>query len=267
MSIGLPDNAAEHHLQPATDTASVLVVDEDPAFQLGLKTFLREYVGFDQVLTARSGREAIERILSDESIEVVTLDYQMPGMTGIDVLEELADRLDRPVSFLMITGYPSDSLERTFRGYASLNLLTRHFLAKPVEFEKLEPILLRAHGEVRAAKEEGILTAVPEKSEEDASEGFASVRERLDQLEIRLDEIESRVAGLRRRWRFDFLLVIVIAALVFAALRFGWMERLEDFGDRIVEDARAALPGLFETRDADSAEPAPDAEGSESGPE
>ena len=64
MSIGLPEKEKPLKELPPLDEGGILVVDDDPAFQLGLKTFLREYAGFEKVFTAGNAEEilAIENV-------------------------------------------------------------------------------------------------------------------------------------------------------------------------------------------------------------
>src|SRR6056297_117887 len=176
MSIGLPEEESPLESLPVPGKEGILVVDEDPAFQLGLKTFLKEYVGFNEVFAARSGREALDILNREESIDVITLDYQMPGMNGSEVMEELSKSAPRPLSVMMITGYPSDELEATFRGFSSPTLLADYFLHKPVEFEKLEPLVLKAHEELlaaEAAEEEAAYLAAEEEAEGEIIESIA----------------------------------------------------------------------------------------------
>ena len=119
MSFNRSSDESPLDAPPYTGNSALLIVDEDPAFQLGLKTFLREYVGFEKVFIARSGREALDFLRAEPSIDLVTVDYRMPGMTGIELLKTLGDILERPLAVLMITGFPSDELESEFRALGS----------------------------------------------------------------------------------------------------------------------------------------------------
>ena len=251
---------------PSAEHARILVVDEDPAFQLGLKTFLREYVGFEKVFTAQSGAEAIDRILEDETIDVVTLDFQMPGMTGIEVLEALREKLDRPVSFLMITGYPSNELEKEFQSFHSETLLTTYFLSKPIEFEKLEPLVLQSHERVCAAKEIG-LNEIPEETEptspvdpdpnlDSPHRELRKIRERLAVQGDRIEELENELAAQRGLWRSDLFKVLLVGGLLFAGWHFDWIEKAKPFGSRIVEDAKVYVSKWNEMRGETSSAPA-----------
>lgn len=77
----------------------VLIVD-DNAYQLRLrKESLSEKY---DIILANSGRKALTSI-GFKKPDVIVLDYDMPGLTGIDVLQEIRDdkkAKDMPVIFL-----------------------------------------------------------------------------------------------------------------------------------------------------------------------
>ncbi|MCB1202721.1 MAG: response regulator [Verrucomicrobiae bacterium] len=235
MSFRLPHEDSPLDAPPLADMSAILVVDEDPAFQLGLKTFLREYVGFEKVFIARNGQEALDFIRAEPSIEVVTLDYRMPGMSGIEVLTSLRTQASRPIAVLMITGHPSDELEAEYRAQGTEMLLTTHFLTKPVQFEKLEPVVLAAHEEVittkRRLREREIAAAAAKDvvesgttEDETLSPGLA---ERLDRQLERLDTLEQEVKSQRRKWRADFWKLAFVVLLFWLAGQFGLLKKLK----------------------------------------
>lgn len=235
MSIGSPGESTALPFTPSASKPAILVVDEDPAFQLGLKTFLREYVGFSEVHVASSGAEALDKIESEPAIELVTLDYRMPGMNGIEMLEELSRSLPRPLSVTMITGYPSEELEEEFRSFHSPRLLTDYFLTKPVEFERLEPVILRAYEDLEKAKTPPEPDPVPEQEaapesaplEGEHVAGSGPIHELIDRQNQKLDDIERRIVQLRHRWRMDFWSLVGVGALAWASVKFGWIDALK----------------------------------------
>ena len=80
----------------------VLAVDDD-ALVLTNTAALLEDLGH-RVLTARSGKEALERLSSHAEIDLVITDQVMPRMTGLQLREEIGDlRPDLPV--LITTGF------------------------------------------------------------------------------------------------------------------------------------------------------------------
>lgn len=255
MSIGLPslgqtldaDNVISAYSQtpPSLSLSGILVVDEDPAFLLGFKTFLREYVGFEKVYTAANGRDALDLIEADDSIELVTLDYQMPGMDGIEVLRELRSRCLRPIGVMMVTGYPSDELEEEFYGFRSPSLLTNKFLSKPVEFELLEPLMLAALEELEKTKTKHYDSGEAEHRFIDhlsATSTESQADQRITQMEViaanneaRLSELEFQINSLRKKLWIGML----AAATLWLASEFGALKsvssRWDSFKSNLVE--------------------------------
>jgi CheY-like chemotaxis protein len=73
----------------------VLVADDSPTVRLSLRSWL-EPAGYT-VLEAADGTRALEALRAQAEPLIVLLDYQMPGMTGYDVLRAaLAERLTPP---------------------------------------------------------------------------------------------------------------------------------------------------------------------------
>lgn len=259
MSFRLPHEDSPLDAPPLADMAAILVVDEDPAFQLGLKTFLREYVGFEKVFTARSGQEALDFIRAEPSIEVVTLDYRMPGMNGIEMLAALRAQATRPLAVLMITGQASDDLKSEFRAQGSDLVLATHFLTKPVQFEKLEPVVLAAHEEVAAAKrrERERASARPSPvAGADAGEA-GNLAAKLEAQSDRLAAVEREVRAQRGKWRADFWKVAFVLLLLWLAGQFGLAETLQPHWAKAKEAVRRQV-GLWKANlDATMAPAAP----------
>lgn len=234
MSFRRPQEESPLDAPPLSATSGILVVDEDPAFQLGLKTFLREYVGFEKVFTARSGQEALDFLQAEPSIEVITVDYRMPGMSGIELLRALRESLDRPVAALMITGYPSEEVEAEFRALGTSRLLATHFLTKPVQFEKLEPVVLAAHEEVQDAKrraEEREFTALAN-DEEEVDLPIATLAGKIELQSLRIAEVERELKAQRGKWRADFWKAAFVVLLFWLATQFGLIQRLEPYWEQ-----------------------------------
>jgi YesN/AraC family two-component response regulator len=78
----------------------ILIVDDEPDVLFSLKALLRH----DFVLhTAESGEEALQ-ILSQHPVHVIMTDQRMPGMTGVELLEQ-AKRLYPNAIRIVFTGY------------------------------------------------------------------------------------------------------------------------------------------------------------------
>lgn len=223
--------------------AGILVIDEDPAFQLGLKTFLKEYVGFEKVFTARNGKDAIEMIEKEESIELLTVDFQMPVMDGIQMLQHLQKSAPRPLGVTMITGFPSDELKKQFAELTSSTLLTNHFLSKPVEFEKLEPVILESYEDLRRSR---MLTETMTGGDEEQDDSSlselnamalaASNREllaKIDRLEEKLDQNAKALRDLAKPRFFssfigEILKLLIAAAIAYFVWQSGFLSKLQE---------------------------------------
>ena len=81
---------------------SILLVDDDVTF---LKMMQKLLGAKYHVTVVSSGKEAIEYIQMGHTAELILLDYDMPGMTGPQVLEKLrADSRSADIPVIFLTG-------------------------------------------------------------------------------------------------------------------------------------------------------------------
>ncbi|WMD22361.1 response regulator [Achromobacter seleniivolatilans] len=101
----------------------VYLVDDDDAVRDGLGLLLRS-VGLRSA--GFGDPAAFLAQLTAQAIGCVVLDIRMPGISGLDVLSQLAEQSDLPV--VMLTGHANvDLCRRAFKGGAM------EFLQKPVD--------------------------------------------------------------------------------------------------------------------------------------
>jgi signal transduction histidine kinase len=112
----------------------VLIVDDEPGIRSGISRILRNYrVGypfleedFGFTLTeAETGEIALE-ILEKQEIDIVLLDNKLPGMEGIDVLEQINKR-NYDTAVMMITSYASLELAVTATKRGAYNFVPKPF--------------------------------------------------------------------------------------------------------------------------------------------
>ena len=72
----------------------ILVVDDHPMLRNGLVALFKEIGGFDRVMEARNGQEAIES-MSREDADIVLLDLNMNGQLDLNTSEEIRARFPR----------------------------------------------------------------------------------------------------------------------------------------------------------------------------
>jgi two-component system invasion response regulator UvrY len=66
----------------------VLIADDHPVVRRGLKRILEDETDMEVIGEARNGQEALD-LVSDKKCDVVILDIEMPGRSGLDVLKDL----------------------------------------------------------------------------------------------------------------------------------------------------------------------------------
>ena len=82
--------------------ANVLLVDDETPF---VETMTKRLTKRDlSIIPAFSGEEALKRLEEQDNIEVVILDVKMPGMDGIEALQEIRKRHPL-VEVIMLTGH------------------------------------------------------------------------------------------------------------------------------------------------------------------
>jgi two-component system chemotaxis response regulator CheY len=79
-----------------------LVVDDSSAIRSYLRRILAGF-GFD-VIEAKNGREALERLRAGEQVTVMLLDWNMPEMSGIELLSCMrAEPVFNDICVMMVT--------------------------------------------------------------------------------------------------------------------------------------------------------------------
>ena len=112
--------------------ARLLIVDDDPEIVRMLSDYLkREF----EVVTAADGLEALDRLKSDD-VDAVVADHMMPGLTGIQLLEQAADVRPDVVRILLTASERIDELRD------AINKARVHrFLNKPVRLLELKEVV------------------------------------------------------------------------------------------------------------------------------
>jgi CheY-like chemotaxis protein len=87
-----------------SNMSPVLVVEDDEQALEALATLLRSGLEIEQVCPARSAEEALA-VLRRERFALILSDYQLLGMDGVRLLEELRAGGDE-TPFLLLSGVP-----------------------------------------------------------------------------------------------------------------------------------------------------------------
>ena len=110
----------------------ILIVDDEAEIVVILQRFLesKQY----EVTTAANGTEAMEKV-REEHPEVVLLDINMPGKSGLEVLAEI-QALNLGIGVIMVTAQIDEMSGRFALGNGAFDYIT-----KPFDFEYLEKVL------------------------------------------------------------------------------------------------------------------------------
>lgn len=127
-------------LTSATQTASILVVDDEEHAREGLSKILtREGYGVEM---AANGKEAIDS-LKRQSFDLVITDMRMPLMDGFEVLREIK-KMDESIGVIMITAY--GEVESYLE---AMNLGAFEYINKPVRVNELKRVITKVLEERR----------------------------------------------------------------------------------------------------------------------
>ena len=115
----------------------ILVVDDEKDVQALFEQRFRKEIraGEIEFAFAFSGEEALEFLKKNEHETILILsDINMPGMSGLDLLERIKSRfVNPPPVVMMITAYGDDENFNMAK-----NLGADDFLTKPIDFTELK---------------------------------------------------------------------------------------------------------------------------------
>lgn len=120
----------------------VLVVDDEPGIRSGIKRslsnftvgypFMEEDFSFD-IQETGTGEEALE-IIAKEKTDIVLLDNQLPGISGMEVLEQISNR-GYESQVMMITSYASLELAVKATNTGAFNFVPKPFTPQELKAE------------------------------------------------------------------------------------------------------------------------------------
>jgi two-component system, OmpR family, response regulator len=124
---------APHQYSGSTDPgtaklARVLVVDDDPAMQHMLVSYLEKHNM--RVLSASQKQEATRQLIASEP-SIVILDLRLGQEDGLDLLREIRSRSDVPI--IVTTGHRRDEIDRV----VGLELGADDYVTKPFGLREL----------------------------------------------------------------------------------------------------------------------------------
>jgi two-component system LytT family response regulator len=132
----------------ATNGASlrILIVDDEPPARARIVDLLREQSGIEIVGERDNGPAAVEAIRNLDP-DLVFLDVQMPGKTGLEVVREVG--VERMPLTIFVTAYDAHALE-------AFEVAAVDYLIKPFDDERFEQALRRARRIIELRQVDGL---------------------------------------------------------------------------------------------------------------
>lgn len=122
---------------PTRHPVRVLVVDDSAFMRTALSRMISSESGFDVAGTACTGTEALHKIATLDP-DVITLDVEMPGLSGVETLRLIMARFPRPV--IMISATTEKDAQITFN---ALNVGAFDYIPKRLSSASLDILHLR----------------------------------------------------------------------------------------------------------------------------
>jgi putative nucleotidyltransferase with HDIG domain len=114
----------------------ILFVDDEPSILMGLKRLLRGHRHDWDMQFAESGAQALA-MLETDPYDVIISDLRMPGMTGVQLLEQVKERYPN-VSRMILSGHgDTDMIIKSVS-------VAHQFMAKPCDADFLQTAITRA---------------------------------------------------------------------------------------------------------------------------
>jgi len=123
----------------------ILIVEDEQILAENIEAYLSRVV--PDVRRVADGEQAVE-LLDSFVPDAIVMDYQLPGMNGLDTYSEMIRRNDRAIDCVMITGNPNESLSQCADDRGIRSVLTKPFSFAEL-LERLDTSYARITGENR----------------------------------------------------------------------------------------------------------------------
>jgi two-component system KDP operon response regulator KdpE len=111
----------------STASPTILIVDDEPQIRRVMRTTLSSQ-GYS-VIEAKSGEEALEKLRAERT-DLILLDVNMPGMSGLDTCRAIRRTTDVPIIMLTVRNTEKDKVQ-------ALDAGADDYVVKPFGAEEL----------------------------------------------------------------------------------------------------------------------------------
>ena len=112
----------------------VLIVDDSIVSRMMVKEIVNSYVPGASIIEAGGGDQCLSQITSKSKIDIALFDYNMPGMTGLELISALEKLISIPKRALLTANIQDEIKQQT-------DLAGITFLNKPINEEVIGQFL------------------------------------------------------------------------------------------------------------------------------
>jgi DNA-binding response OmpR family regulator len=111
----------------------LLVVDDEiDIVEVTQKFFTKRGI---ETFAASEGNEAV-RVIQEKNPDLIILDYNLPGLSGKEILKKLREELKLSTKVIIVTGYEIEHIMNETK-----DLGVQDYVHKPLDLNKLEKIV------------------------------------------------------------------------------------------------------------------------------
>jgi len=169
--------------------AKILFVDDEPDLESLICQKFRKKIAREelQLIFARNGVEALEKVQNNPELDIVLTDINMPVMDGLTLISKLND-INCIVKTVVMSAYGDmENIRKAMNGGAF------DFITKPIDFQDLEITINKTIHHVQQLKE---TQRSRQEKEEKLRQSEAREREKAIQLELTLQNLQNTQAQL-----------------------------------------------------------------------
>lgn len=113
---------------------TILVVDDSLVSRMMIKTIIESYVKEGVIIEANCGAQALEKITDVKDIDIAFIDFNMPGMTGLELIDKLKSVIEIPKVALLTANIQNDIRQQADEAGVT-------FLNKPINEETISAFI------------------------------------------------------------------------------------------------------------------------------
>ena len=91
---------------------TVLIVDDSLVSRMMVKEIVNNQISQVDIIEGGSGDQALAKITQESEIDIALIDYNMPGMTGLELINELKSIVNIPKVALLTANIQEDIIKQ-----------------------------------------------------------------------------------------------------------------------------------------------------------